>query len=50
MDILNKFLDEDLYQKRNTVLLLLIDDTYSNDLNELDGLNDLTNFDGSHRI
>ncbi len=37
VDILNKFLDDDLYQKRNTVILLLIDDADSNadDLDEI---------------
>lgn len=38
MDILNKFLDDDLYGKRNTLILLLINDTDSDCLEDIDDI------------
>lgn len=40
MDIFNKFLDDDLYGKRNTIILLLINDADSDDL---EYINDIEN-------
>ncbi len=51
LELLNNFIDEDLYQKRNTIILLLINDTDSDDISEFDEIeNEITLYKNDSKI